>query len=71
MSRPPLGRADARPRIHLWRDEETGAVRWGIGPVQKSLARYASVGAALDGALDTIGFQPAVVILEGSEARYG
>ncbi len=57
-----LGRADGRPRIHIW-PARYGDASWSIGPCGKKWAST-SPGGALDVALVHIGTQAAVVIIE-------
>lgn len=63
-SRPALGRADNRPRVHVWM-VPAGAV-WSqhtTGPRQSAL----SIGEAVEAALDTVEHRSAVIIFEGRQ----
>jgi hypothetical protein len=59
----PLGRADVRPRIHLWPDSP--GWRWSRGPVGARSRPFPTPGQALDGALDEIGQVETVAFTEG------
>ncbi len=67
MSRSLLGRADARPRIHIWQHPTIGTARWSIGPMGcRCRENHPTVGAAVDDALRVAGVPKsgAVIILE-------
>lgn len=63
MPNPALGYADARPRIHVWRDNS--GFSWSHGPTGARLPAL-SAGAAVDRALEVIEHRPAVIIFEGA-----
>lgn len=61
--RPALGRADGRPRVHIWPARE--GVTYSHGPTGSRM-KAASAGAAVDLALAQLCADSAVVIVEPS-----
>jgi len=59
MTKPLLGRCDARPRLHFWPD---GSWSRGVSGLRNQAQ---SVGEAVEWALQEIEHQPAVMIFEG------
>lgn len=65
MKRNPLGRADDRPRIHVWQHHLAADFRFSFGPLgNRSQQHFKSIGDAVGGAeMHNGGFRKGAVII--------